>query len=404
VSYRSCWVENDRYTLQGYSRHSLFGRYRNKYTNDPGAADTHMGTSNTNVIFHAGKCLVLKEDGLPYELDPDTLATRGVYDFGGQVTAVSLSAHPKVDVVDDRLLTYSFQARGDATRDVVFYEMNREGVVTDEIWFEAPYSSLVHDFTVTPDYAIFPFFPLITDLDNLKRGGTFYRWHPNEQTVVAIVPRRGKGQGIRFFRGPPTSAGHMMNAFQDGSTVNLDLCLYSGNCFPFFPTLEGERTSMVPPILTRLTFDLNSSADGFASRVLTPMPGEMPRTDDRYQGYPYRNGFMIVMRGPDGGSAVGHIDHATGTVTPYSFGPRTSVHEPQFVPRTPDSPEGDGWLLVIVNRLDANHSDLAILDATNIAAGPVAVLHLPVRVRSTFHGTWVPAGTLASGRYTQSRA
>jgi len=33
--------------------------------------------------------------------------------------------------------------------------MNREGVVTDEIWFEAPYSSLVHDFTVTPDYAIF---------------------------------------------------------------------------------------------------------------------------------------------------------------------------------------------------------------------------------------------------------
>jgi len=59
---------------------------------------------------------------------------------------------------------------------------------------------------------------------------------------------------------------------------------------------------------------------------------------------------------------------------------------------------------VIVNRLDANHSDLAILDATNIAAGPVAVLHLPVRVRSTFHGTWVPAGTLASGRYTQSRA
>jgi carotenoid cleavage dioxygenase len=59
-------------------------------------------------------------------------------------------------------------------------------------------------------------------------------------------------------------------------------------------------------------------------------------------------------------------------------------------------------LLVIVNRLDANHSDLAILDALDVAAGPVATLRLPVRVRSTFHGTWVPAETLTTGRYRQS--
>ncbi len=34
-----------------------------------------MGTANTNLIWHAGKMLALKEDDLPYELDPRTLET-----------------------------------------------------------------------------------------------------------------------------------------------------------------------------------------------------------------------------------------------------------------------------------------------------------------------------------------
>jgi carotenoid cleavage dioxygenase-like enzyme len=402
VSYRSRWVRNARFNVQAQARRSLFGRYRNRYTNDPSVKDVHMGTSNTNVVFHAGKCLVLKEDGLPYEINPDTLDTVGLFDFAGQITAQSLSAHPKVDVVNDRLLIHSFQAKGDATRDVAFYEIDNRGKVVDEIWIEAPYASVVHDFAVTPDYVVFPFFPLITDLENIKAGGTFYRWHPDEQTVIAIVPRREQGHGVRWYRGPATSAGHMMNAFRTGSHVHLDLCLYAGNCFPFFPTPTGALTDPVPPVLTRLSFDLESKSDTFESRAIASIPGEMPRTDDRYQGLPYKNGYMIVARGPDGGSAIGRVDVATGVVTVHSFGPRTSVHEPQFVPRRPDSPEGDGWLLIIVNRLDANHSDLAILDALDVAAGPVATLRLPVRVRSTFHGTWVPAETLATGLYRQS--
>lgn len=63
------------------------------------------------------------------------------------------------------------------------------------------------------------------------------------------------------------------------------------------------------------------------------------------------------------------------------------------------APEGEGYLLVIVNRLAENHSDLAILNASDIAAGPIALLTLPVRVRATFHGMWVCENTLTTGRY-----
>jgi carotenoid cleavage dioxygenase len=74
------------------------------------------------------------------------------------------------------------------------------------------------------------------------------------------------------------------------------------------------------------------------------------------------------------------------------------VQEPNFVVR-PGAAEGEGYLLVIVNRFAANHSDLAILDARDVACGPIALLTLPVRVRSTFHGMWVPERAFITGRY-----
>jgi carotenoid cleavage dioxygenase len=76
------------------------------------------------------------------------------------------------------------------------------------------------------------------------------------------------------------------------------------------------------------------------------------------------------------------------------------VQEPVFVPRAPGAPEGDGYLLVLVNRLSQLRSDLAILDAARIEEGPVALIRMPTRVRATFHGMWVPEATLASGRYS----
>ena len=39
--------------------------------------------SNTAPLAFAGKLFTLKEDGLPYEIDPKTLDTIGPWDFNG---------------------------------------------------------------------------------------------------------------------------------------------------------------------------------------------------------------------------------------------------------------------------------------------------------------------------------
>jgi carotenoid cleavage dioxygenase len=160
---------------------------------------------------------------------------------------------------------------------------------------------------------------------------------------------------------------------------------------------------MVPPFLTRLTFDLEDRDGRIEKRRLLASSCEMPRTDDRYQGQPYRHGYVIAGRGPDGSSGTGHLDVQTGEFEMWSPGPGDAVQEAQFVPRAPDSAEGDGWLLVPVSRVSKMRSDLVILDARKVAAGPVATLRIPVRVRSTFHGTWVPEAALQSGRFNYKR-
>ncbi len=169
----------------------------------------------------------------------------------------------------------------------------------NEVWFEAPWPGVVHDFAVTETHIVVPFFPLITpDVEGLKEGRTFYEWHDDKPTMVAVMPRYGKAEDIRWFSGPTTSAGHMMNAVTEGTKVHLDVCLYNGNCFTFFKTPDGREGQGAPPILTRMTFDLARNDDGYETRPLCPIPCEMPRTDDRWQGRDYSHGWTLI-RDPD---------------------------------------------------------------------------------------------------------
>lgn len=397
VDYRSRWVRNERFMLQEAARRSLFGRYRNRYTNDPAAAGKNQGTANTNVVWHGGKLLVLKEDSLPVEVDPEYFFVEGEHNYDGAISSVSLSAHPKMDYQRNELITFSYQAKGDATTDFVFYIIGPDGKVAHQIAFHMPYAGMVHDFAITDTHLVVPFFPLITDLDTVKQGGPYYQWHGDKECHVAIVPRRGTAEQIRWFSGPACSAGHMMNAFNEGDLLYLDLCLYGGNCFPFFPSADGTAWQPCPPLLTRLSFNLAASETHFTARPLGQTPCEMPQIDERFTGKPYRHGYTICYQPPRRTSKLGHWDLQTGALKFWDPGPDSAVQEAKFVPRGPG--EGNGYLLLPVNRLAENRSDLAILDALDVEAGPLALVKLPIRIRATFHGSWVPDSALKTGLY-----
>ncbi len=183
--------------------------------------------------------------------------------------------------------------------------------------------------------------------------------------------------------------------------VHLDLCLYDGNCFPFFPMPDGTQTQPVPPILTRLTFDLAGNSDGLREKAALsraerdaayrrPLSGQAlpPRLHDLVSAAPTARAPWAISIAQPASSRAG------------SRAPIPASRSRNSCRGHPDAPEGDGYILVLVNRMAENRSDLAILDAARLEAGPLALVKLPVRVRSTFHGMWVPARALKTGRYT----
>lgn len=412
VDFQRRYVMTDRLKQQRQEREGLFGVYRNPFTNDTRAKDTNQSTANTNVIYHNGKLLALKEDSAPYALDPITLETQGLYDFGGQLTSPTFTAHPKFDPQTGALLCFGYEAKGEASPDIVYYEISKDGQKTREVWVRAPYAAMIHDFAVTENYVIFPLMPLTADLDRIKAGGNHFEWQPQLEQLFGVLPRNGDAKDVRWFTAPNGFQGHTLNAFDDGKgKIYVDMPVTDGNIFYFFPQSDG----FVPPPETlssrmmRWTFDMKAPGNGLSVAPLSDFTCEFPKSDDRYSGHPYSQGFMISMDmsrpynfeklGPPPFqffNMLSHIDVTTGVAQRWWADDQTCFQEPVFVPKSPDAPEGVGYVMALANRLLDQATDLVILDAERMHEGPIATVHLPVRLRMSLHGNWVPSESSAS--------
>ena len=50
-----------------------------------------------------------------------------------------------------------------------------------------------------------------------------------------VLPRFGRGDRVRWFKGPNQFTSHKMNAWNEGSKIFFDTCVSPGNLFPWFP-------------------------------------------------------------------------------------------------------------------------------------------------------------------------
>jgi carotenoid cleavage dioxygenase len=408
VDFKTRFVHTERYKLQKAARRSLFGEYRNPYTDDPSVAGKDRGTANTHVVWHGGRLLALKEDSRPVEMNPDTLETVGTFDYGGKLTSRTMTAHPEIDPVTGELFFYGPEAKGETTKDLSFYIADKNGKITKEVWIEPPYASMMHDFAVTRKYVIFPVMPTTSDLERLKNGGVHFMWDDSLDTYLGVMPRDGGAKDIRWFSGPAQWMYHVMNSFDEGGRIHIDSCVSQIQSFPFFSDIRGKPydPEKAKPQLTRWTIDLEDRSNTFKSTRLFDKQCEFPRCDDRYQMSPYKHGWLLftdMSKNPDmttrrnGGAfnCIGRLDMTTGKhVESWWVGERSAPMEPVFVPRHADAPEGDGWLMCVISRFGEMRSDLVVLDALNLAAGPIATAKLPLRARAAFHGSWVPAQDL----------
>jgi carotenoid cleavage dioxygenase len=395
VSYKNRWARTKKWLMEHEAGRSLFSPL-NPMDQDPSVAGIETdGIANTNVVWHGDKLLALEEGHAPFELDPKTLASRGAWKFDDKLVG-PMTAHPKVDPVTGEMVFFAYSADGMLSNKMSYHVVNKHGVLTDSQFFEAPYASMVHDFMVTKDYVLFPIMPLTGSLDRAMTGLPAYAWEPEKGTFVGVMPRAGKVEDIRWFQGEPGYVFHPMNSFNQGEVITCDVSEYE--VAPLFPNADGSPTNAKDTTakLTRWTFDLSANTDDYKTEQLDDMACEFGRLDERFACHDYRHGYMLC-EGENTGegaqlSAIASVDHATGNRARYDFGPSMSTGEAIFVHKNEQSPEGEGYLMANVYDANTDKSQLAILDAQNISAGPIARAFLDHRVPLGFHGNWRPGG------------
>ena len=106
----------------------------------------------------------------------------------------------------------------------------------------------------------------------------------------------------------------------------------------------------------------------------------------------------------EGMDAALRFDTQTGAEDVYHFGDGASAGELVFAPRVGAAGEADGYAMTLVHRANAGTSELAIFAATDIAAGPVATVHIPFRVPSGFHCNYYSADSTLYREAVPARA
>jgi carotenoid cleavage dioxygenase len=368
--------------------------------------------ANTTPLWHAGRLLMTKEDGRPYQIDPRTLATRGRHDFGGRLRSQTVTAHARIDPSTGELFFFGYEADGIASTKVAYCIADRQGNLTREQWFDAPYCALMHDFTITENYALFPVYPTTCDLSRLKAGGDHWVHELSRDSWVGVMPRYGAVNEMRWFKGPPgVFCYHMMNAFEDkDGRLQLDQCLANVNAFPFIQRASGLNIApeATGARLARWSIDLTDGSERVSETVIGP-PGDLPVIPASSVGRPYTHGWLLTMNPemqglPVAGGPVGvmfntllRVDLTGRAPQALALPPAHCFSEPAHVPASKAGHEG--WLLTIVDQQtgieDFRHA-LWILDAGDVAAGPVARVSIAHRLRPQVHGWWVREAELAA--------
>jgi carotenoid cleavage dioxygenase len=396
VRFRSRYVMTERLKREREAKRRLFGHYRNRHTDDPsvGNLPNRDNTGNTYAFAHHGSLYALREDSRPHRIDPATLETLPVDDFG-TLQSTALTAHPKIDPVTGEWWSYGVFARGQATTDASLHVFDRNGKLVREEWFNTPFPGLSHDWGVTREHLVFPIMPLTADEARLQQGGSFYQYDPDLPSAWGVMPRGSTTDQIRWFRIPQLVMGHVMNAFSEDDVVHVDVPFSPGNVFCFFPDKHGNLPTPAEGIsqVSRISFDLSKPDD--QAVTITPFNGalgDMPRIDDRYAMSKYRSGYFALRDFPNMG--VGQLDWDTGDLTFHAL-QGAAAQEPVFVPRSADSPEGDGYVLSVIDRFTEKVSELLILDGNDVSRPPVATVKLPFALPMAFHGCWM-AGARAA--------
>ena len=318
------YLRNGANPASGTSPHWFFGNgmlhglqlsggnarwYRNRYVRTPllenpkapmfredGTLDRLSSAANTHVICHAGRILALEEGHFPWQVDHE-LNTLGAHDFGGKLTT-AMTAHPKICPETGEMMFFGY---GFFEPFLTYHRADAQGNLVQSTPITVGGPTMMHDFNVTRNFAIFMDLPVVFDLELAMRGTMPYRWDDQYGARLGLMPRNGTDADadVRWFDVDPCYVFHPMNAYERGAGDDLEIVIDVGR----FKSMWKKGSEEFDSVALLHRWVICPSTGVVSEEQLDDRPAEFARVADSVVGLPNRYGYMAATR-PGNGEAV----------------------------------------------------------------------------------------------------
>jgi all-trans-8'-apo-beta-carotenal 15,15'-oxygenase len=351
---------------------------------------------NVSVYPYGGSLLAFGEQGLPWELDPVTLETRGEFDFRGRLNEVSpFAAHPKFDRATGEMFNFGV-AFSPAEPSLHLYRFDGQARQVYRRRLALEYACSVHDFSLSQSYAVFYLSPYLLDMAALVRdGGTLMdslRWEAERGSRLLLASRETGSHVATILTGARYCL-HLINSFEEGGLLTVDALELDRPIYDQYQSVPDLFTDVCEGRPVRFVIDLKNFELVERREIGYRLAPDFPSIDPRRAARPYRDFWMLGIsatgrRGrkffdelvhADWGGAEAHDIYRTPAFN-YLGG------EPVFV----GDPHRERAGVVICQVFDAlrGKSAFAIFNAFDVAAGPLAMLRLRAPIRLGFHASF----------------
>ena len=394
VRYRNRFVRTEKFVAEEAARTFIYPTWT---TRAPGGIFANLGgriksQAGVTTLVKDGQLLALDEVIPLYVQDPSTLDTIGQFTFPEGVEMPGCKAHTKTDPRNgDWILAATEYSRTMMLRWLV---LAKDGTVKAQGAVKSPRMTYLHDFIVTERHIVFVLHPVEFSpfgmLLGLRSFTDSLTWTPEQGNLVMLLDRSG-GEP-EFIEAPAAYMWHSLNAYEQGGAIIADFVGYDtpdhfiGRNPAFAAILRGEDgEAEFPGTIRRYVIELKTKT--LRQETIDAGNHEFPMIDLRLGLQKHHYGYFACGRSGDWIlDGVARVDMDSGARQEFRFGPRHFVGEPIFVPQ--GSSESDGWILAQVQSGETGMNFLAVFDAGELAAGPIAKVHLRHHVPLSFHGFW----------------
>lgn len=398
VEFTSRFVRSARLVAEEAAGRPVFRAFGTAFESDRLKRNVMLEpTINVSVYHYAGALLAFGEQGMPLELDPLTLETRGGFDFRGALNDVSpFAAHPKFDPASGEAFNFgvAFSAAGPY---INFYRFDADAHLVYRKRLPLEYPCTVHDFGLSQNFAVFYLSPYLLDMQSLARDGRTLmdslRWEPERGSRLLVVSRETGEQRALLHVGSRHCL-HLINCFERDGRLNVDVLELERPIYDQYQQVPDLFTDVCEGRPVRFVVDVENGELIKTEEIDYCLAPDFPAVDPSLLTRPYKDFWMlgISATGRHGRKFFDQLVHAewegAGARDVYQSPPRHYLGgEPIFI-----GGRGEAGGVVVCQVFDAEResSAFALFDASHVARGPVALLRLKEPIHLGFHASFEP--------------